>query len=165
MGKICAFFGHDCIFNEKEYEPILRQQIINLYDKEGVDTFYVGTHGHFDNFAYQTVIEVQRNYRQHIKIIHVMAYASELTDYRYDKMPMNDFIYPEELVTTPYRLAIVKRNQFVVKHCDFIICYVDVDYGGAYKTCLQALRKKIPIINICKGTKIMLSTYPSAIID
>lgn len=62
----------------------------------------------------------------------------------------DDAIYPD-LETVPKRLAIIKRNEWMINNSDFLIAYVDHDWGGAYKTLeYEEKRRKIKIINIAK---------------
>ncbi len=58
-------------------------------------------------------------------------------------------IYPN-LETVPPRLAILKRNKWVINNSDFLIAYVQNDWSGASKTLKYAMRKRnnIEIINI-----------------
>ena len=56
-------------------------------------------------------------------------------------------IYPpiEEI---PERLAIIKRNEWMISRSDLVIAWVDHSFGGAYKTLSFAKAKKKRIINL-----------------
>ena len=41
-----------------------------------------------------------------------------------------------------------KGNEYVVDNCNFLICYIERHYGGAYRTFTYARRKKKEIFNI-----------------
>ena len=57
----------------------------------------------------------------------------------------DEYVYPP-LETVSQRLAIVKRNEWMVEQSDYIIAYV-WHYGGARNTLDFAKRKNEPIFN------------------
>lgn len=60
-------------------------------------------------------------------------------------------IYPD-LEYVPKRLAIVKRNEWMIDKAAFLIAYVEHDRGGAYRTLKYAKKKKhIKVINLCNS--------------
>ena len=60
----------------------------------------------------------------------------------------DDIIYPE-IEKTPLKFAVIKRNKWVINKSDFLIAYVEHNWGGAYKTLEYAKKKKhMQIINI-----------------
>ena len=60
-------------------------------------------------------------------------------------------IYPE-LEKIPQKYAILRRNQWMVSHADFVVGYVKTHYGGAYKALLYAKKHHKPIINLYEGS-------------
>ena len=66
--------------------------------------------------------------------------------------PYEDFngtIYPDGLEFVPQKLAIIKRNEWMVDNSSFLIAYIDHEWGGAYRTFKYAQRKKhIKVISI-----------------
>ena len=48
----------------------------------------------------------------------------------------------------PKRFAISKRNLWMAQAADLVICYVEHDWGGAYKACHRAARMKKEVINL-----------------
>ncbi len=143
MTKYCCFFGHRFLLMPEEIIPSLKEAIINLITNEHVDCFFVGEHGDFDKLAYNTVLKVQEDY-PHINIILVASYARQIHGHG---KAFNDFEYPVP-PWTPYRYSIPARNKWVVVNSDYMICYVDVEYGGAYKAMKQALKAKKTVINL-----------------
>ncbi len=50
---------------------------------------------------------------------------------------------------TPKKVQILKCNEYMVKTCDFMICYVQYSWGGAAKMLEYAKKKNhIQIFNI-----------------
>ena len=48
----------------------------------------------------------------------------------------------------PPRLAILKMNEWIIDRCDTLVCYVEKDYGGAYKALKYAEMRGREIINL-----------------
>ena len=69
--KLCSFFGHRD--TQVDIQPILRDIVINLIEKENVTLFYVGLEGNIDSIALQTLEELAKTYTQ-IKYYVVLAY-------------------------------------------------------------------------------------------
>ena len=63
----------------------------------------------------------------------------------------DESIYPD-IEKTPPRFAIVKRNEWMINNSDFLIAYVEHNWGGAAKTLEYAKKKKhIKTINIAQN--------------
>ncbi len=120
----CTFFGHrDCPDN---IGVKLREEIERLVTRNGVNTFYVGTQGTFDRLAYTALSDVRERYD--IKVYRVLAYMPKPGD-----TDNADTILPEGLESVPPRYAIVKRNEWMLNRCEFVIAYVTHISGGSYK--------------------------------
>lgn len=135
----CTFFGHrDCpnyIQNE------LSAEIERLITQHGVDTFYVGTQGAFDRLAYTALSDVLERYD--IKVYRVLAYIPKPND-----NDTADSILPEGLESVPPRYAIVKRNEWMLNRCDYVIAHVTHISIGSYKFVKQAEKKGKTVIYI-----------------
>ena len=59
-------------------------------------------------------------------------------------------IYPEELANVPKRFAISKRNDYLLKKSNIVICYVNNTYSNSYKFTQKALKKGYTVINLSK---------------
>lgn len=137
--KACCFFGHRDTHDS--IRPRLRLEIQKLILDEGVTEFYVGTNGNFDMMVYQVLKKIKEVYPQ-IEYTVVLAYINDL--YRYDK---NDNVYqPEELNNVPNRAAIPERNNWMISHSDYVICYIDRNTGGAAKFVEKAIKKGLKIV-------------------
>ncbi len=138
----CTFIGHrNCsleIYNQ------LYQTIEKLVVEEDVSTFYVGTHGNFDKFVYQVLVELEKKYT--IKVFVVLAYLNGKKENIY--YDMNKTIFPDILERTPLRYAINKRNEFMIKNSQYMICCVDNTFSNSYEYVKLALKNKLVVINI-----------------
>ncbi len=90
--------------------------------------------------------EIKKDYSQ-IQYCIVLAYMPLRNNNLY-----KDFyectIYPDGLEKTPAKFAILKRNEWMVKKSDILLCYIRFTFGGAYKTFEIAKRAKKKIINL-----------------
>lgn len=147
--KICCFAGHSSISNNKKIKIKVTNEIINLIENEGVTAFYSGGQGSFDWLCAHCVDELKKVY-SFIQSYLILAYMPKEKDNYYNET-LNLFdntIYPD-IEKTPLRLAIVKRNEWMINNSDFLITYIWHSCGGAARTFEYAKSKKhIKIINI-----------------
>lgn len=151
--KICCFAGHARLSEDEKVKIKLKleKEITNLIEKENVTTFYSGGKGAFDWLCAHTVDELRKDY-PFIKSYWVLAYMPKEKDEYTERISkiFDDTVYPD-IENVPQRFAILKRNEWVVNNSNFLIVYVDHEWGGAYKTLEYAeKRRKIKIINIAK---------------
>ena len=110
--------------------------------KEHITEFWVGNYGDFDRLCARAVRELQKKYPL-IRLCLVIPYITfemngNKTTYEnhYDEI-----IMAEIPLGTPKKLWILKCNEYMVEHSDFLIGYVQHNRGGAYQT-LQYAKKK-----------------------
>ena len=151
--KTCCFAGHSSISNQEEIKIRLKNEIINLIEKENVTEFYNGYKGAFDSLCARTVNELKKDY-PFIKSFWVLSYMPrEKDDYTDNLLKLFDeSIYPD-LENVHPRFAIVKRNEWMVDRADFLITYIHNEWGGSYKTLVYA-RKHKNIVVLPIGSKI-----------
>jgi len=137
----CTFFGHRRI--SEKIEPLLYEAIVNLINDNDVDNFLVGNEGDFDNTVKRVLTRLKSEY-PHINYCVVLAYFTSRLQ------PALDSIYPEGLEKVPLKFAVVKRNEWMINHSDYVIAYVSYTYGGSGKALEIAQRKKKRIINLAK---------------
>ena len=136
----CTFFGHRD--TPQEIELILQTVLTDLIEQKQVSSFYVGTHGRFDAMVKSSLKKLKEKY-PHIRYRVVLAYLP--TDRDQD---LSDTIYPEGLELTPAKYAIVKRNQWMLDQCDYVITYVNRPVGGAAKFDALARKKGKTVLNL-----------------
>ena len=135
----CTFFGHrECFGLDGR---VLQQVIENLISK-GVDTFYVGNQGQFDSAVYGCLKQLEKEY-PHIRVCVVLAYLP-IEKNEYDDM--TDTMYPE--IEGHPKFAIERRNHWMIDHSDFLLCYINHTWGGAYKFTRLAKQRGKTVINI-----------------
>lgn len=141
-GKICTFFGHRD--SPASIIPMLDCTLRHLIIHENVDRFYVGKEGQFDNYVRCTLRLLQNEY-PHIDYAVVLAQLPEKADpFEND----SDTLFPEELESIHSKYAIYHRNQWMMKHADFVIAYISHSWGGAAHFIRKAQRQRKTIINL-----------------
>lgn len=138
-----CFFGHRD--SSSELMPILRTEIEKLITQKDVNSFYVGTNGNFDVMVHQVLKEIKEQHPQ-IEYTVVLAYVNDL--YRYNKD--DNVLLPEEIDNVPNRFAIPARNNWMIDKSRYVICYINKNYGGAYKSVNRAKSAGKTIINLAE---------------
>ena len=136
---ICTFFGHRRIV--EKIEPLLYETLVHLINDNGVNRFLVGNEGNFDNTV-KRVLTRLKSECPHINYCVVLAYLSSKLQ------PGTESVYPEGLEEIPLRFAIVKRNQWMIDHAEYVVAYVSYTHGGSGKALEFAQRKNKTIINL-----------------
>ncbi len=138
----CTFIGHsDC---DKSIKEKLIFEIENLIINQKVYTFYVGTQGGFDRLVYECLCELEEKYD--IKVAVVLAYLNREDDLTY--YDTKKTLFPDCLTKTPPRFAISKRNDYMFKNSDYLICYLDNQFSNTYELILKAVKRNKKIINL-----------------
>ena len=146
-----AFFGHRYIDNPFRIEERLEEHIYRLLaEKEYVD-FLVGRDGEFDQFASSAVLRVRKRYRDdNSSLILVLPYAR--AEYLNNEESYHNY-YSEveisyEASKAHPKAAIQIRNREMVDRADLIICYIELEDGGAWQTVKYAMSQGKKIINL-----------------
>lgn len=85
-----------------------------------------------------------------VKYFVALAYLPKKLD-EFDCMDYSDTIFPDILTKTPPKYAIDKRNRWMVKISDYVVCYCEHKANfGAAKYVNIALKKEKSVINLYK---------------
>ena len=121
----------------------LKEEIIRLIEEHGVNDYYVGNQGGFDSLVLSVMKELTVSYPQ-IRYSVVLAYLPD----EKRTIPETNTIYPEGLERVPKRFCIARRNDWLIEHSRYVICYVAHITGGAAQFMEKARRKNRTVINI-----------------
>ena len=138
----CCFIGHRDCPNEL-YQELLESTRMLIMNKD-VRVFYVGTEGKFSKFAYRALKELEKEYC--IETFVVLAYLRK--DMDLDKYDLGKTIFPDVLDNTPLRLAIRKRNSYMIDKVEYVITYLDSPGTNTVKMVREALKKRKQVINL-----------------
>ena len=140
--RTACFFGHRDVTHDIRAK--LQFIIEQLITEEQIYNFYVGHQGQFDSMVRSVLKELKVKY-PHIRYTVVLAY---MPDEHIKEVYGEDTLYPDGLETVPRRFAISKRNDWMIQHSGYAVCYVHKITGGAAKFREKAERKGLRIINI-----------------
>ena len=143
---VCAFFGHRDTMVSSALEDGLTEVVRELILK-GVDTFWLCEQGTFDMMTRFVMKELRVRYPW-IRLFLFVAYlpSEAKSDWMYEQD--YDLMYPDELRKVPPQIAILKRNEYIAKNADYIVCYIIHKYGGAYQAVKKAEKYEKKIINL-----------------
>ena len=119
MRKTCYFIGHrDAL---AEILPSLEASVERHITEYGVTDFVVGKYGNFDHLAAQAVRDVKQRHPE-IRLALLLAYYNPTQSI---DLPsgFDDSLYPDGLEFIPKRAAIVRANQYMIRHSDYLIAY------------------------------------------
>ncbi len=141
-----AFFGHRKLYNLDKIKRKTIQTLLEIVKNNSFVEFFCGGYGDFDNICFSIAKDLKQN-NNNIKLSFVTpyiynSYLSKINFSLYDEI-----IYPP-IENSPKRLAILKRNEWIVNQSDLIIIHVETNFGGAYQALKYSERKNKQIIII-----------------
>ena len=146
-----AFFGHRYIDNPPRVEELLEEQIRKLIDENEYVEFLVGRNGDFDRCVSSAVLRVRKNYRDdNSSLVLVLPYltAEYLNNEQYFHDYYTDVEISYEASKAHPKSAIQIRNREMVDRADLVVCYIEENAGGAWKTYQYAITKGKDIIKL-----------------
>ena len=148
VSGICAFFGHRNTPMSNSIERHLEEAIRNLITQD-VNEFWLCEQGSFDYLSRLILKELKKEF-DWINLCILPAYYPN--NAKMDWIDGNDYelLYPDEVAKSPPQVAILRRNEYIVKNADYIICYINRKSGGAYKAVEKARKYGKKIINLAE---------------
>ena len=140
--RTACFFGHRDVTHDIRAK--LQFIIEQLITEEQINSFYVGHQGQFDSMVYSVLKELKVKY-PHIRYIVVLAY---MPDEHIREVYGEDTFFPDGLESVPKRFAISIRNDWMIQHSDYAVCYVHKITGGAAKFREKAEKKGLKVIDV-----------------
>ena len=114
----------------------------------------VGRNGDFDRCASSAILRVRKNVRANNSALVLMlpyATAEYLNNEEYFNGYYTDVEISYKASIAHPKAAIQIRNREMVTRADLIICYVEENSGGAYKTVQYAEKVSKTIINLAEN--------------
>ncbi|MBQ8941235.1 MAG: hypothetical protein IJ062_05305 [Firmicutes bacterium] len=150
-----SFFGHRDVYYSKLLESRLEDIIFKLIKEHEFVAFLTGYDGEFDRIATSAVKRAKRNYAQHrCDITWIMPY--EKADYTKNQKYYDEFfdyieVCAESAAKHP-KAAIQARNRHIVDRSDYVVFWIEKEYGGAYQTMKYAKENEKAMINLAVET-------------
>ena len=117
--KTCFLIGHrDAPIDLREK---LEKAIDAAITEHGIEEFVVGHYGGFDRLAAGCLAEAKETHPE-LRLTLLLPYHP--SD-RHVELPrgFDGSFYPPGMENVPRRLAVVRANEYMAKHCDLLICY------------------------------------------
>lgn len=116
----CFFIGHHN--TPPSVSTLLDEAVERHITEHGVNRFIVGHYGTFDSMAAGAVIRA-KNKHEGITLLLLLPYHPAERKIELPEGFDNSY-YPEGMEKAPRRVAIVRANEYVIRHvCDYLICY------------------------------------------
>ena len=146
-----SFFGHRSIERVSEIENALDKLLYDLIRQKEYIDFLIGRDGEFDLLASAAIKRAVRQYgygNTHFTL--VLPYMK--AEYRDNEQEYLDYYDEveicEESANAHPKSAIQIRNRNLVDRSDLIVCCIQRNSGGAYKTMQYAEKQGKHIINL-----------------
>lgn len=143
MNKICSFFGHRDTFPTSQLIARVTSIVQALIVDEGVDTFYFGGFGQFDDMCHEIVTLLRVDYPDIVRVYCLSDPRHLRPGKRPDHIKTSDYehIIYVDLDHDYWYTRIYYRNCNIIMQSYCSIFYVTHAHGGAYK-CLQYAKSK-----------------------
>lgn len=138
---VVAFFGHKD--TPSTVKPLLEQTVQQLIEENEEITFLVGTHGAFDCMA-QSVLKKASELYPRISCNIVLANLRVDNREQYE-LPT---LVPEGIEFALEKYAIFFRNDYMMRECDTVVCYITHGWSRAMQSVQKAKRNGKTIINL-----------------
>ena len=149
--KRCFMIGHRDT-PEKIY-PLLAEAIEQHISALGVQEFYIGHYGSFDAMAAKAVIAA-KNQHPNIRLFMLLPYHPTVHPIELPEGFDGSFL-PEGQENVPFRVAIPRANEYMVRYVNHLICYVDHPSNGSKAVMEIALKwrdkSKLKVTNLAEG--------------
>ena len=136
--KNCFFIGHREA--SEDIYPVLYATVKEHIVCCGVTEFVVGQYGGFDRLAIQAVKEAKQSYPD-VKLTLLLPYYP-VEKSSFILSGIDSTLYPPEMEKVPRQAAIVRANQYMVDHSDYLIAYVWHSASNAMKLLTYARKRE-----------------------
>ncbi len=146
-----SFFGHREISDSIEVEKRLDNLVRELIRTKEYVEFLVGRNGEFDTLVSsvirRAIMELEYGNASHILVLpYLTAEFRDNTDSY--KGYYTDVEICEQAAAAHFRVAIQVRNKAMVDRSDLVVCCIEHNSGGAYKTIQYAEKQNKSTINL-----------------
>ena len=144
--KTCFLIGHrDAPYDLREK---LEKAIAEAITKYGVTEFVVGQYGAFDKMAAVCLAEAKKAHPE-LRLLLLLPYHPAE---RAVVLPagFEGSFYPPRMEAVPRRLAIVRANEYMAKHCDLLICYAVLQNSNPGRIMRKA-RPGCAVVNLAEA--------------
>lgn len=145
-----SFFGHREISDSIEVEKRLDKLVRELIRTKEYVEFLVGRNGDFDTLV-SSVIRKAIAELDYGNASHILVLPYETAEFRDNTDSYKEYYTEveicEQAAAAHFRAAIQIRNKAMVDRSDLVVCCIEHNSGGAYKT-IEYAKKHKPTVNI-----------------
>ena len=147
-----SFIGHRQISSVAFIENQVERLAAEFMRQADFVEFYLGRNGEFDIAAASGIKRAQKRIG-HEKSALILVLPYEMKDLPYYQAFYDEVILPVDS-SVHFKLAITKRNKWMVESTDLLIAYVTKPQGGAYHTLCYAQSLGRQICNLGEGKRV-----------
>ena len=142
------------MIGHRDAPEALREKLQNAIEaavyEYGVTEFVIGQYGAFDRMAAGCLAEAKRRHPE-LRLVLLLPYHPSERPFVLPSRFEGSF-YPPGLEQVPHRLAIVRANEYMARHCDYLICYAVLQNSNPGRI-MQKVRPDCIVINLADDTK------------
>lgn len=148
-----SFFGHREIENQREIDKRLDKILYDLINRKEYIEFLIGRDGEFDLLASSAIRRAVCRYGYgNTYFTLVLPYMkAQYRDNEKNYLEYYDDVeICEESNKVHYKSAIQIRNRNMIDRSDLVVCCIQHESGGAFKTVQYAKKQNCNIINLAE---------------
>ena len=143
--KTCFLIGHrDAPFTMRAK---LEEAIAAAIVEYGVTEFVVGQYGAFDKMAASCLAEAKKAHPE-LRLLLLLPYHPMERPVDLSQ-GFDASFYPPGMEQVPRRLAIVRANEYMARHCDVLICYALLENSNPGKI-MRIANGNCKVINLAE---------------
>ncbi len=146
-----SFFGHRRIYDALTIEERLDEIIRDLLQSKEYVEFLVGRNGDFDQLVSSAVRRAKKECGDHNSaLVLVLPYLTG--EYRYNEKSFESYYDEIEICDAAAKAhpkaAIQIRNCSMIDRSDLVVCFVEKNEGGAFRSMRYAECNHKPLLNL-----------------
>ena len=147
---VISFVGHRSLCGGNTLLEGVRKAVIESTDPDDKIVCLVGGYGDFDDLCVRACRLIKQE-RKKCQIVFVTPYITVAQQGKIKglmELEIYDSVIYPPLEKVPPKLAIIKRNEWMIDQSDLVVAYVVRSFGGAYQSLNYAYRKKKRVIQL-----------------
>lgn len=116
--SICCFAGHNKVYDE-EIKTKLREVCKRLITQKGVNEFWVGNYGCFDEMCAAVIADLKKKYAVKLCLIIPYLTAEIVKDNTAIKEKYDEISVAGGTENSPYKYKILKTNEYMIEKAHF----------------------------------------------
>ena len=115
--------------------PLLDEAVEHHIAEYGVTEFVVGHYGRFDAMAASSVRKAKQRHPE-VTLTLLLPYYP----FSYEALEYDSSFYPPGMEMVPKPFAIARANRYMLRHCEYLICYSNGTPGNTRAMLETAMR-------------------------